>query len=125
MSLKITKNTLSIKMHADAKYNSDLMMELSIVIAARWYWEQQGKELYKSFKKEFKNKKIKKCDPDMGKVMSFKQYKTLAKIKKLLKYFDGKTDKQIMDIPFGQDNHNTEYNKHIEGLFALRKSMWI
>lgn len=124
MSLKITKNTISIKMHADAKYNSDLMMELSIVIAARWYWEQQGKSLYKSFKKEFKNKKIKKCDPNIGKVMMYDRYKKLSNLKKLLKYFDGKTDKQIMDIPF-DDKNVSLYDKHIEGLFAARKFMWI
>lgn len=115
--------TLHVRLCETTKYNADLVIELSIVLAAQMYWADQGKILYERFKKKFKNENSVDKN-NISSVLMFNQYQTLKKIKKSLKYFGKKTEQEIMDLSF-DDNTSKDYYSHIESLFTLRGSMWI
>lgn len=124
MPIKLDESAVTITVPDSTKYNMDLMMDLTIVLASRHYWDINGKAMYKIFHKKYKNVKKSSLDNSMGELSKYEQYKDLCKIKTAIDFFKDKSETDILDLQFKAEM-GKPYNKYITRLFVYRKIMWI
>ena len=66
MPIKLDESAVTITVPDSTKYNMDLMMDLTIVLASRHYWDINGKAVYKIFHKKYNNVKKSSLDHSIG-----------------------------------------------------------